>query len=143
MVVLSFSVLKDKVLDGTKTRTMRRAGSKRWAQVYHLWIDNDQQNPMAPRINLQVYWKQRSPEQAFLFNAVLKNITKKKLGDLTEEEWLADGFQANIFTSPYNGESITYTAKDNGIRWFTNTYRLKENEPLNFEVFIIEFERVK
>ena len=73
-----------------------------------------------------------------MFDAVLVNITKKKLQDLSIDEWKLDGFQDNT----------------EGFTWFSETYDLClwadkgvdsarfHPEVLNFEVYIIEFRRV-
>lgn len=75
------------------------------------------------------------PEAHKLCDAVLTNITKKRLGDLTEEEWKADGFEP---------EDTFYTARDVGLEWFAHTYNTKSlDEVKNFWVYIIEFKRVE
>ena len=177
MVIISFSVLEDKLLAGTKTRTMRPAvyagkENTKWGRVYEKFhkydsyegfkaLGNGNYLPLPKTkymIPLQVYWKSRSAkivgyhcgcgdilkkgeicmgcntpaetpvrESYKMFDAVLVNITKKKLGALTEEEWQLDGF----------------ADRDDGTDWFIDTYKLKNIlECINFEVYIIEFRRV-
>jgi hypothetical protein len=56
LVILSFSVLKDKLLDGRKRQTFRPRNDARIEQM--------------KRLGIQVYWKSRSPKDSeFLFNA--------------------------------------------------------------------------
>jgi len=189
MVVLSFSVYKDKVMDGSKTRTMRAVlkdghVNQKWYSVYkkwgivQAWLNQsphwngkrtyvwDYHNTTGQKyrlyienpLKLHIYWKARSPQHEKLFDAVLTNITKKRLGELTEDEWIADGFKADIWNP--NIETACQTQMEpremtsaaiNGLNWFSNTYNLGfdwENtgpspELLNFEVYIIEFARVK
>jgi hypothetical protein len=142
MVVLSFSVLKDKVLSGEKTRTMRAVSinghpNKKWAAVYTKWTNHQRDDPMDHKplvIPLQVYWKARSPAHEKLFDAKLVNITRRELGGLSLEEWQKDGFATTL----------------DGLNWFAKTY-FKHFDPRDendwahvaaFEVYIIEFWRV-
>jgi ribosomal protein L37AE/L43A len=86
------------------------------------------------------------PEAHKLADAVLTNMTKRTLGSLTEEEWLADGF--DIKSSTYESSRMM------GLMWFAQTYKYKivwdaYNKTymipaglLNLEVFIIEWELV-
>ena len=212
MVILSFSVLREHILDGRKRRTMRAVKikdkiNKKWQRVYDKFHANVKEwmcncgdiygeygelcvcgtkaiHPVNSNgelyiIDLQIYWKSRSPmwicdvcskrfkmqaelvliqwpfcntnrihkESEKLFDGRLLNITKKKLGDLTEEECQLDGFEPTKYDS----------AKHVCWAWFSETYRIplldrsqaeKEfipysNDVLNFEVFIIEFEQVR
>lgn len=151
---------------------MRRANSIRWSAVYADWqiLQTTYKDQFDKTIhlksrNLQIYWKQRTKEQQFLFNALLTNITKKKLRELTEEEWRLDGFepQKDKIGYPNNSHWMGYD-------WFAKTYDFDtlvdctncaicepdcgklfyENEIRNpktmqsigdFEVYIIEFKR--
>jgi len=188
MVIISFSVLEDKILAGTKTRTMRPAvyagkENTKWGRVYAKW---NYPLPIQISIPLQVYWKSRSnkilgyqcrqcqdlnptlecpcvkcgynkdlpleiKERHKMFDAVLVNITKKKLRDVTEEEWLMDGF------TDFQKEGY-HSAQSLGLVWFGSTYKIPLENPvlpcslmfpdyynpalLDFAVYVIEFRRV-
>jgi hypothetical protein len=174
MVVLSFSVLKEKVLNGQKSRTMRAVAingkeNKKWFRTYNKFLNLQETNRLNAKhvfiggdyykykvvdgkkyIPLQIYWKARSPKHEKLFDAILVNIQKKKLGELTEKEWRLDGFE--------NGP--VWTHQDAGFEWFSKTYKIPlwnelrliadpdseavySDEIVNFEVYIVEFQRVK
>jgi len=200
MVRLNFMVCKDKLLDGSKPRTMRPVATKTWQKVYDKWqiildylnsygqnwngrLDDEEKGtrlgPKIYPISISVYWSPESPcplcgyyatwppqkgeyycvacgkkfqlptkmfrKKRKLFDAVLTNITKRTLGSLSEEEWKSDGFNDTMYL----------TARDAGLDWFGNTYKISHfcdlnsgrivNPPdqlLNFEVFIIEFQRI-
>lgn len=188
MTILNFTVdfgLK-KLLDGTKTRTMRPVRENPnsvWNRLYAKWQSNFEYkvdgtiypDPNTKPIFLQIWWRQRSrnyqcgiclqdhrgwnkqitqcpschsnqalyKEAKKLFDAVLVNMTKRTLGSLTEEEWKADGFE-DVEIDYYE-----VSAKDQGLRWFAKTYGFDlrdENDYislLNFEIYIIEFQRVE
>jgi hypothetical protein len=85
MVVISFSVSKDNLLDGSKAMTIRRFKPKRFGQIL---TAND----------LQIYWKQRTKESQKLFDAELRSITVFRFSSLSEGElWdlaIEDGFSS-------------------------------------------------
>lgn len=119
MVVLNFSVLKEKILSGNKSRTMRLSTSRKWIESYRNFKDGK-------KVKLQIYWKTNpNANGEFLFDAVLTHIEKKKLKDLTLEEWKRDGF----------------TSIEEGLNWFKMIYKI--NEPMELEVFIIQFKKDK
>ena len=162
MVVLSFSVMRDKVESGEKTRSMRPATSGRWGPVYEKWNDYQEEcnvknrlnshhdilpdYPDIPKIKLQIYWMQRSKTQGCkLFDANLLNITKKKLGQLTLDECKLDGFNDKYECYEW---FLNICKKYNNLLWIGGDM---EHDDIdmdipsyigNFEVFIIEFERI-
>ena len=63
MVAISFSVFKDKILDGTKTQTIRRYKPQRYEQIKRIR-------------KLQLYWHQRRKDSELLREAELEDIFK-------------------------------------------------------------------
>lgn len=122
MTTLNFTAqaLRAKIESGAKSRTMRPATSKRWQLVHVKYVSG------LPQM-LQVWWdvRNRHDEQEFLFDARLSSISTRRLGDLHDWEWEADGFDS----------------RDEGVVWFMNMYGKTEAEVLETEVFIIVFER--
>lgn len=155
MVLLSFSIpgLEEKILSGEKRRTMRPVikngkPNQKWLRVYEKWtnelqsflVTKDSFTPLkkVTRIPLSLWWKSRSKTNRHkIMDTQLTNITKKKLGDLTEKEWKTDGFN----------DGPTWTYRDAGLTWFARTYKIAlenndlnySDEILNFEVYIIEW----
>ena len=76
MRIISFSVLKDKLLEGTKTQTIRRP----------------RKNPLRVSEMVQIYWKLRSKDRLKLFNAVITSIDVIKLTKTSENVFISDGF---------------------------------------------------
>ena len=125
MVILSFSVpfLWDMIWDGKKTRTMRAAvyeghSNEKWSEIY----DSFREYPLM-HINLDLWWKSRSPKRVKLFTTRLKNISMRALGSLTEEECKFDGFKT----------------KEECLNWFRDTYNVPQEKILSFRVFVIEW----
>lgn len=77
MPLLSFSVLKEKLLDGSKTQTIRRPRKK-----YDL-KEGDK---------LYIWWKSRTPQREKLGESRVTKIVTKRIRDLTEWDALRDGF---------------------------------------------------
>lgn len=79
MVAVGFTKLKEKILSGEKTQTIRR-----WSEHYaRLW----------PGAKLHLYWKLRTKECELLFVTHLKHsIGPLKFSEFTEELAVADGF---------------------------------------------------
>ncbi len=61
MVAISFSVFKEKILDGTKTQTIRRYKPQRYEQL-------------KKKGALQLYWKQRTKECELLMRVGLQEL---------------------------------------------------------------------
>lgn len=78
MPALSFDVLLDKLLNGTKTLTIRVPRKR----------------PLTKGDSLFMYWKQRSPNNKFLGMACVKGVKRVRLGSITEEEAVLDGFES-------------------------------------------------
>ena len=132
MVAISFSVFKDKLLDGTKTQTMRELNIPRLEQMRDLGI--------------QIYWKQRTKESEKLFDAIFKSVKFLAFdSDGLRWEVLASTWETdrNLFIDPdirelSHEEKNTIARKDgfesieemNG--WFLKTYgsSLYESDPL-------------
>jgi len=74
--LLGFTKLKDKLLDGSKTQTIRKP----------------RKHPLKVGDKLFVYWKLRTKDCEKLGEAVITNIVKKPLVDMTNEDAVKDGF---------------------------------------------------
>lgn len=86
MVAISFSVFRDRLIDGSKGTTIREFKPERFRQLLNAE-------------NLEIYWKQRVPgESERLFDAGLRSITVFRFSSLSEGElWdlaLEDGFSS-------------------------------------------------
>lgn len=77
MPLLSFSVLKPKLLDGSKTQTIRRPRKK-----YDLKQGD----------KLYVWWKSRTKEREYLGESKVINIKTTRIRYLTWEDAVKDGF---------------------------------------------------
>lgn len=77
MPLLGFSMLKDKLLDGSKTQTIRKP----------------RKHPLKVGDKLYIYWKIRTKEREKLGEAVVTKIVRKSPMELTEEEAVKDGFE--------------------------------------------------
>jgi len=86
MVAISFSVFKEKILNGKKRQTIRLMNTK-WCRVFDKVEDYYS-------IKLQLYWKQRSKENELLMETDLKSIYPKLLEQLTLQDALNDGFES-------------------------------------------------
>jgi hypothetical protein len=78
--LLSFSVLKDKLLDGSKTQTIRYP----------------RKNPLKVEDKLYVYWKCRTKETEKLGESKVLKITTKTIGELDDLDAIRDGFDTNL-----------------------------------------------
>jgi len=84
MVLISFSVLRKKIVSGEKKQTIRLLRTQ-WKRVLA-------QFTAGKKIDLQLYWKSRTPQRALLREEPLKNIYPKYLREITEQEAKQDGF---------------------------------------------------
>ena len=75
MVLLGFTVLREKLLDGTKTQTIRLPRKR----------------PFKVGDKLQVYWKLRTKQCEKLFDAIVTKVETKAIGDIDEEDAKLDG----------------------------------------------------
>lgn len=76
MPLLGFTKPKSKLLDGTKTQTIRKP----------------RKHPLKVGDKLFIYWKMRTKECEKLGEAVITRIVRKKLGEITTEDAVKDGF---------------------------------------------------
>lgn len=76
MPLLGFTKLKDKLLDGSKTQTIRRP----------------RKYPFKVGDKLYIYWKLRTKQCEKLGEAVITKIVRKRLLALTHEDAIKDGF---------------------------------------------------
>ncbi len=76
MPLLSFSVLKEKLLDGTKTQTIRMP----------------RKIPLKVGDKLYIYWKCRTKETAKLGEGVITHIVSSCYQNMTDEDAQLDGF---------------------------------------------------
>lgn len=76
MPLLGFTKLKEKLLDGTKTQTIRRP------RKYPLKVGD----------KLFVYWKLRTKQCEKLGEAIVTKIVRKQLRDINNEDAIKDGF---------------------------------------------------
>jgi len=82
MPLLGFTKLKEKLLDGTKTQTIRKP----------------RKNPIKEGDKLFVYWKLRTKECEKLGEAVVTKIVRKRFDKLSEEDAVKDGFEAKTIS---------------------------------------------
>ena len=80
MPLLGFTKLKKKLLDGSKTQTIRRP----------------RKHPFKVGDKLYVYWKLRTKECEKLGEAKVTKIVRKTLGKMTREDAVKDGFDGVI-----------------------------------------------
>lgn len=80
MPLLGFTKLKKKLLDGTKTQTIRKP----------------RKTPFKVGDKLFVYWKLRTKQCEKLGEAVVTKIVRKCLGEMTMEDAVNDGFDGVI-----------------------------------------------
>jgi hypothetical protein len=114
LVLLGFTVLREKLLDGTKTQTIRFPRKR----------------PFKVGDNLQVYWKPRTKQCEKLFDAKVTKIETKALGDVDEQDAIKDGFNCLLdFRMAFFDLHPDLATKEFG--------------PYSEEVDIITFERVK
>jgi hypothetical protein len=77
MPLLGFSKLKEKLLDGTKTQTIRKP----------------RKHPIQVGDKLFIYWKLRTKECEKLGEAVVTKVEAKRLANITNEDAVKDGFK--------------------------------------------------
>lgn len=77
MPLLSFSVLKNKLLDGSKTQTIRVP----------------RKHPLKVGDKLYIYWKCRTKETEKLGEGVITEMHRKTLAWITNDEAKKDGFE--------------------------------------------------
>ena len=77
MPLLGFTVLKDKIVNGTKTQTIRVP----------------RKHPLKTGDKLFVYWKPRTKQCEKLGESEILSIQYKTLSEMTELDALLDGFQ--------------------------------------------------
>jgi len=76
MPLLGFTKLKEKLLDGSKTQTIRKP----------------RKHPIKVGDKLYVYWKLRTKECQKLGEGVVTKIVRKPLEKITNEDAVKDGF---------------------------------------------------
>lgn len=76
MPLLGFTKLKAKLLDGTKTQTIRKP----------------RKHPLKVGDKLFIYWKLRTKECEKLGEAIITKIVRKTLEYITNEDAVKDGF---------------------------------------------------
>lgn len=121
MPSLSFSIFKEKLLSGTKCQTIRKPRKR----------------PLKVGDKLYVFWKLRTKECERLGESKIISIKKIRLGDLTEEDALKDGFEEEL-RSPYS--LLFNSAKGTASLWFLHKY---PNVTYNSIFEIISFEPLK
>jgi len=82
--LLGFTKLKEKLLDGTKTQTIRKP----------------RKHPIKKGDKLFIYWKLRTKECEKLGEAIIRKIVRKKAEDFTQNDALRDGFSQDYFRTP-------------------------------------------
>ena len=74
--LLGFTKLKEKLLDGSKTQTIRKP----------------RKHPIKVGDKLFIYWKLRTKECEKLGEGVATKVVRKKLEEMTNEDAMKDGF---------------------------------------------------
>lgn len=75
--LLGFTILKEKLLDGSKTQTIRKP----------------RKHPIKVGDTLYIYWKLRTKECEKLGEAIVTNVVRKRLVDIDNEDAVKDGFK--------------------------------------------------
>lgn len=88
MPLLGFSKLLPKLLDGSKTQTIRKPRKRAWKLGDKLYI----------------YWKLRTKQCRKLGEGIVTKVVQKKLVDMNDEDAVKDGFEdlydfLDIFTA--------------------------------------------
>jgi len=86
MPLLGFTKLKEKLLDGSKTQTIRKP----------------RKHPLKVGDKLFIYWKLRTKQCEKLGEAVITNIVRKPILEVTEEEAIKDGFEQRGYSTARN-----------------------------------------
>ena len=76
--LLGFTKLKEKLLDGTKTQTIRKP----------------RKHPIKVGDKLYIYWKLRTKECQKLGEGIVTKIVRKKLYEINNEDAKKDGFES-------------------------------------------------
>ena len=92
MPLLGFTKLKHKLLDGSKTQTIRKP----------------RKHPLKVGDKLFIYWKLRTKDCEKLGEAVVTNIVRKNLLDVTEDEAIKDGFEKIGYSTARNNLLIAF-----------------------------------
>lgn len=133
MVAISFSVFKDKILNGEKRQTIRRFTEKRYEQILN-----------ADR--LQLYWHQRSKDGYLLKEVKLSRIY---FLEFREDEdgnirmWLKERknslsfFPAKEWLSDYIAKKDGFDSYEDMVKWFLEHYG--KDEILNTTFMVIEW----
>lgn len=90
--LLGFTKLKEKLLDGSKTQTIRKPRKR----------------PIKVGDKLYVYWKLRTKECRKLGVGKVTSIVRKSILDITEEEAIKDGFDPLPCSSARNRLLIAF-----------------------------------
>lgn len=120
MPIISFSVFKEKILDGTKTQTIRK----------------ERKYPIKTNDHLYLWWKSRTPTREKLFETTCASTFKIKLYvDKTDIDAALLRYNGDIIGYPYN--DLVLLARRDGFytpeemrKWFLETHG-----PINGEVF--------
>lgn len=80
MPLLGFTVLKEKLLDGSKTQTIRMPRKR----------------PFKVGDKLYVYWHPRQKDCEKLGESTIIKITTKTIGELDDLDAIKDGFDTNL-----------------------------------------------
>jgi len=75
--LLGFTKLKEKLVDGNKTQTIRKP----------------RKHPIKVGDKLFIYWKLRTKECLKLGEVKVTNVVRKKLEEITDEDAVKDGFE--------------------------------------------------
>jgi len=75
--LLGFTKFKEKLLNGTKTQTIRKP----------------RKHPIKVGDILHIYWKLRTKQCQKLGEAIVTKVVRKKLWEITNEDAVKDGFQ--------------------------------------------------
>ena len=78
--LLGFTKLKDKILNGSKTQTIRKP----------------RKVPIKVGDKLYIYWKLRTKECEKLGEAIVTKVVRKRIADMTMEDAMKDGFDGVI-----------------------------------------------
>lgn len=79
MPLIGFSVLKEKLLDGSKTQTIRLP----------------RKTPLKQGDKVYIYWKPRTKQCEKIGEGIISSIVQKKVDDLDTCDAMLDGFKAN------------------------------------------------
>ena len=98
MPLLGFTKLLDKLLDGSKTQTIRRP----------------RKHPIKVGDTLFIYWKLRTKECKKLGEGMVTRIQRKFLGEMTNRDAVLDGFnnRKELITALYEMHSEQVCLKE-------------------------------